>query len=112
MTDKPPPEPADHAQDFALRYARELDYLVSQRMLDLGVDPRHIGASDYRHSIQHAAFHPHDRTRGGVAPDGRIHLDSGLLNPELMALSRRGGGNGMGRSALARPSGRRDCPRI
>ncbi len=85
MTDKPPPDPADHAQDIALRYARELEYLVSQRMLDLGVDPRQIGASDHQHGIRHAAFHPHYRTGGGVTPDGRINLDSGLLNPELLA---------------------------
>ena len=28
MPEKPPPDPAGHAEDFARRYAHELDYLT------------------------------------------------------------------------------------
>lgn len=84
MLDRPPTDPADHAEDFSRRYAGWADYIVSQRMLDLGIDPGKIGTSDPRHGIQHAAFHPDYRTGGGVSPDGRITIDSGIFNPALM----------------------------
>jgi hypothetical protein len=37
MSDDPPPDPADHAEDFARRYQQEIDYLTGDRMTDLGI---------------------------------------------------------------------------
>jgi hypothetical protein len=79
-----PADPAMHALDFSERYAEPLDYDVSQRMLDLGIDPAQIGMPDYAHNIRHAAFHPHGRQGGSISPDGRITVDSGILNPDLL----------------------------
>src|SRR6266403_1639786 len=84
MTDHPPEIPADHAEDFAHRYSSWVDFVVSQRMLDLGIPAERIGASDHEHGIRHAAFHPHFRNAGCVSPDGRITIESGLFNPSLM----------------------------
>jgi hypothetical protein len=77
--------PADHAADFAARYAEPMDYLVSQRMLELGIPPKRIGSSDLEHGISHAAFMPHDRIGGSNGAGGRLTVDSGVFNPELMA---------------------------
>jgi hypothetical protein len=82
--EKPPPDPGDHAQDFSRRYADWADYLVSQRMLDLDIDASRIGTPDFDHGIQHAAFQPDYRNAGGVSPDGRIVIESGLFNPARM----------------------------
>jgi hypothetical protein len=37
---KPPRDPADHAQDFAFRYARDLDAYCAVRMEELGIPER------------------------------------------------------------------------
>jgi hypothetical protein len=79
-----PTDPADHAVDFALRYAEPLDYHAAQMMLDLGIPTKRVGSSDHKNGIWHATFHPHRRDGGGVTPDGRLNLDSGVLNPDLM----------------------------
>jgi hypothetical protein len=85
MIEKPPSDPAAHAQDFGRRYADWADYVVSQRMLDLGIPPERIGSSDLLFGIRHAAFHPDYRNAGAVSPDGRITIESGIFNPTLMA---------------------------
>ena len=87
--DKPPTDPADHAEDFAHRYRDWIDYVVSQRMLDLGIPPERIGMPDIRYGIRHAAFHPHYRNAGGVSPDGRITVESGIFNPACWTHSGR-----------------------
>ena len=74
---------AVHARDFSERYAELLDYLVSERMMQLGIPDGQIGAHDVEHGIQNAAFMPHEGGGGGNSPDGRLNLDSGILNPEL-----------------------------
>jgi hypothetical protein len=82
--DEPPDDPGDHAQDFSRRYADWADYVVAQRMLDLGIHPSKIGTPDPEHGIPHAAFHPDYRNAGGVSPDGRIVIESGVFNPARM----------------------------
>ena len=90
MTGTPPSarpmwhDPAAHACDFAERYAEPLDYAVSQRMMELGIDPNRIGMPDIDAGILHAAFHPHGKVGGNISPDGRIIADSGILNTDLM----------------------------
>ncbi len=40
---------------------------------------------DIEYGITQAAFHPHASQGAGVSPDGRIIIDSGILNPELFS---------------------------
>jgi hypothetical protein len=75
-------DPAAHARDFAARYAWDLDLAVAQRMTDLGIEE--IGMPDEDHGIQWAAFHPHGAVGGNYSPDGRLIVDSGLLNADLL----------------------------
>ena len=84
MPDQPSDDPAEHALDFALRYANELDYHAAQTMIDLGVPPEKIGDSDPVHGIRHAAFNPFEKDGGGISPDGRITIDSGVMNLDLL----------------------------
>jgi hypothetical protein len=84
MTDTPHPDPAEHARDFARRYAEPMDYHASQRMIDLGIPLERIGMPDPYHGIRHAAFHPDYPSAGGVSPDGRIVVEGGIFNPSLM----------------------------
>ena len=84
MPDTAPPDPSDHAEDFAHRWTDELDRLVAERMEQLGIPPERIGSSDHKHGIAWCAFNPHEGEGGGVSPGGRINVDSGVLNPDLM----------------------------
>jgi hypothetical protein len=80
-----PTDLAEHARDYSHRYAELMDYLVSQRMLDLGIPAEQIGANDPQKAIRHAAFFPHEKTGGGNVVGGRLTVDSGVFNPELNA---------------------------
>src|SRR5579859_2539987 len=79
-----PVDSADHSEDFSHRWADQLDEFAAIRMEDLGIPKAQIGASDDSRGIRCCAFNPHERTGGGVTPDGRIILDSGILNPDLL----------------------------
>jgi hypothetical protein len=78
-----PADPGDHAEDFGCRYAEPLDWQVAIRMEELGIPIDRIGSSDRGHGLSGRAFHPYERDGGGNTPDGRLNLDSGILNPEL-----------------------------
>jgi hypothetical protein len=67
-------DPAAHARDFAERYAEPMNYHV------VGIDRAQLGVGDPKHGIRHAAFMPHEVDGGGNTPDGRLNLDSGILN--------------------------------
>jgi hypothetical protein len=79
-----PADPADHAEDFAHRYAEPLDWLASIRMEELGIPNERIGSNDHDHGLSGAAFNPYERDRGGNNPNGPVNVDSGVFNPELM----------------------------
>ncbi len=82
MTDKPPTDPADHAEDFAHRYEFPLDQYCAIRMAELGI-PEHLhGATDFSGDGRWKAFIAHGRS-GGNLTDG-ISVNSGCLNPELL----------------------------
>jgi hypothetical protein len=88
MSDKPPRDSADHAQDFARRWADRLDQYCAIRMDELGI-PEHLqGADDLRKDMRWCAFDPEGR-EGGNITEG-ITVNSGVLNPELL----RGGKGG------------------
>jgi hypothetical protein len=53
-----PADPADHAEDFAHRYAEPLDWLAAIRMEELGISSERIGSSDHRHGPAGRAFNP------------------------------------------------------
>ena len=80
-----PADPALHAVDFSVRYAEPMNYLVETRMMELGIDPPRIGSGDRDRGIRHAAFHPRDTIGGSNGAGGRLTVDSGVFNPELMA---------------------------
>ena len=77
-----------HAADFAARYAATMNFLVEQRMMDLRIPPDQIGTSDTLHGIRHAAFMPHDNTGGSNGAGGRLTVDAGVFNTDLMVGSR------------------------
>jgi hypothetical protein len=82
MREEPPQDPADHTEDFAHRYARELDAYCAVRMQELGVPERLHGAPDYERDGRWRAFITHNRT-GGRLTTG-ITVNSGCLNPDLL----------------------------
>jgi len=83
MTGKPPPDPADHAEDFSRRYAVELDIAAGETLVDLGIDPNRLAALDPE-DLQRKTFLPGERTVGSLGPGGTITLDSGVMNPDAM----------------------------
>jgi hypothetical protein len=82
MTEKPPTDPADHAQDFAHRWADRLDEYCAVRMEELGIPLEKIGADDLRPHMQWCAFDPQG-SEGGHITKG-ITINSGVLNPDLL----------------------------
>jgi hypothetical protein len=78
----PPSNPADHAQDFAHRYAKELDRYYAIRMEELGIATEELGAADRDRNKPWRAFEPDER-KGGTIAEG-IVVDSGALNPDLL----------------------------
>lgn len=85
MPDRPPSDLSDHAEDFARRYAEDLDVVVGQVMIDLGLASDRMGARDPDRNCEHHCFFPSERTGGGVGPSGQVTLDSGLMNPQLLS---------------------------
>ena len=77
-------DPADHAEDFSHRYADRLDWFASIRMEELRIHKDRIGSSDHDHGISWAAFNAYERHGGGISSGGRINLDSGIFNDDLM----------------------------
>ena len=89
MIDTPPSQrsvwhdEAEHARDFAERYAELMNFHVENRMMELGISTDRIGARKY--GYPHRAFWPEETTGGGNAPGRRLTVDSGVFNTELMA---------------------------
>jgi hypothetical protein len=84
MHAKPPDDAAEHAVDFARRWADRLDVYSALRMEELGIPLERIGSSDYEQRLSWRAFFPEEEEAGGVATGGRINIDSGVLNPNRM----------------------------
>jgi hypothetical protein len=80
-----PGDPGDHAEDFALRYYEPLEGYSRRRMRELGIPENRIGAYDIDFEFRHAAFFPREWTGGENSPGARINLNSGVLNPKLLA---------------------------
>jgi len=75
-------DPADHAEDFARRYAVNLDEYCAIRMQELGI-PEHLqGTDDLRQNMRWCAFDAEGREGGNIT--GGISVNSGVLNPGLL----------------------------
>ena len=81
---RPPDDPADHAEEFAHTWVDRLENAVEGRMHALDIPEEQIGSGDHQHGIAWCTFSPFERDGGGNSPGGRINVDSGVLNPELM----------------------------
>jgi hypothetical protein len=79
-----PTDPRDHAEQFAVAWYDRLESFARKRLRQLGIPDHQIGAQDRDFNLRLAAFHPRERTGGGVSPGGRINLNSGVLNPDLL----------------------------
>jgi hypothetical protein len=85
MTDKPPNDPGDHAEDFSRRYSADLEIVAGQAMMNLGIPDHQMGERDHARDSEIYSFFPGDREGGTVSHAGQITLDSGLMNPELLS---------------------------
>ena len=100
-------DPAQHARDFAGRYAEPLEYAMTQRMTELRIPPDRIGYADPDLGGRWRVFNPHQGKGGEVMGDGigkvkvvasplpalgkggevmgdGIGIDCGVLNSELL----------------------------
>jgi hypothetical protein len=59
-----------------------MDYLVGDRMTELGIPTDRIGSR--MPGRGHSTFMPHERSGGGNDPVGGLTLDSGVFNSELL----------------------------
>ena len=78
MTDKPPTEPADHAEDFSRRYVIDLEIATGEVMLELGLSEHEMGSRDPSRGLEHHTFYPQEGDCGSVNRLGQINIDSGL----------------------------------
>jgi hypothetical protein len=79
-----PADPADHAEDFAHRWVDRLENGTEGRMHALGIAEEQIGSSDHLRRVAWRVFFPHERDGGGNSTGGRLNVDSGVLNPDLL----------------------------
>ena len=84
MIEKQHSDPAEHAKDFAHRWVDRLETAVEGRMHVLNLHDDFIGTSDHAHGVEWRTFFPHEHDGGNVTAVGRINVDSGVLNPELL----------------------------
>ncbi len=82
MTAKPPPNPSDHAEQFAHEWREKLEEYCTVRMQELGIPDHMNGEPDYDGDGKWHAFDPAGRT-GGSNTTG-VLIDSGVLNPQLL----------------------------
>ena len=82
MTENPPTDPAEHAEEFAHCWADKLDEYCTIRMGELGIPNDKNGEQDPNRPKSWRAFVPDERT-GGYTSRG-ITVNSGCLNPELL----------------------------
>jgi hypothetical protein len=84
MFDTPAFDPAEHAKDFSARWVDRLENAVEGRMHALGLADDQIGTSDHKNRVAWRTFFPDEGDGGNVTAVGRINVDSGVLNPDLL----------------------------
>jgi hypothetical protein len=80
-----PEDPLLHARQFANDWRDRLEFHSRRRMRELGIPEPRIGAYDIDFDLRHAAFFTTERSGGANSPGARINLNSGILNPGLLA---------------------------
>ena len=78
-----PADPLTHARQFANEYADTLEDFVEGRMHTLNIPDHQIGLPDSSRGLPWAVFHPNGTTGGSVVA-GRIAVNSGVFNPDLL----------------------------
>ena len=78
----PPPDPADHAEEFSHDWADRLDEYCAVRMQELGIPEHLIGAPDFGADGRWRAFIAHGLSGGSITTG--ITVNSGCLNSELL----------------------------
>jgi hypothetical protein len=79
-----PADPTQHAREFATEYGDRLEHYFEGRMHALGIPAEQMGASDPDHGVPWRVFFPHEIIGGSVVSGGRIYVDSGALNLDLL----------------------------
>jgi hypothetical protein len=74
--------PADHAMEFALKWADKLEEYCTIRMQELGIPDEMNGQPDYEGDGRWHAFDPNARTGGGNITG--VVINSGVLNLDLL----------------------------
>jgi hypothetical protein len=82
MGERPPADPADHAEEFAHRWCDRLEQYCAARMQELGIPDNMNGEPDYDGDGKWHAFDAAGRQGGGCVTG--VVVDSGILNPELL----------------------------
>ena len=82
MPDSPPSDTADHAEDFAHRWADKLEEYCAVRMQSLGLPNDKIGEPDFEGDGRWMVFNLYGRKGGGTVTG--VVVDSGVLNPDLL----------------------------
>jgi hypothetical protein len=82
MPDTPPPDSADHAEEFAHAWADRLDEYCALRMEEMGIPDDKNGAPDFGGDGRWLTFQPRDRSGGNITTG--VVVNSGCLNPELL----------------------------
>ena len=79
-----PADPAEHAQRVAREWQDVAESNVRGRMKELGISPDRIGAIEYSEGGVRRAFSATEGMGGTCDQFGRLYVDSGCLNPELL----------------------------
>jgi hypothetical protein len=82
MTEKPPSDLADHAEDFSHRWCDRLEEYCTLRMDELGIHRDLNGEPNYAGDGRWWSFNPGGRIGGNTITG--IVVDSGALNPALL----------------------------
>jgi hypothetical protein len=80
-----PVDPARHALKSAREWEDVCEAYVQRRMRALGIPEERVGAIEHAEGGVRRAFDPDGRTGGTCDNFGRLYVDSGFLNPELLA---------------------------
>jgi hypothetical protein len=79
-----PADPAEHAVQFARVWEDITESCVQRRMRELGIPEHQIGAIEYAQGGVRRAFDPQGVRGGTNDAFGRIYIDSGVFNPDLL----------------------------
>jgi hypothetical protein len=80
-----PADPAEHARHVAREWQDVGESYVRRRMKELGIPEERIGAIEHAEGGVRRAFSADEQMGGTCDQFGRLYVDSGCLNPKLLA---------------------------